>query len=206
MLLAFHILTRNTRINILVLSSFRGALTCLPPLAVVSVLLGQHLFRRDSWDIRLRVLGGMLVESVLWVIPLMALSHVTELVFLTAAGPATQPSTAGVLDSMLIGMGGGLYEEFVFHLLAIGIIMLIFVDGMSIPRIPAAILAVAATAVVFAFFHTDVGPFSGGDPFSAKDFAFRAAAGLYLGALFITRGFGIAVGAHVAWNVYIFVM
>ena len=202
MLVFFHWGTRHQRVGLLVLSYFGGTAACLPPLAVISVLLGQHLVKRDRWGLRLRVLGGMVVESVFWVLPLMATSHVTALVFITA----TEAGAAGCLDSILRGMGGGIYEEFVFHLLAIGIIMLILVDGLSLPKIPVAIFAVAATAVLFGLFHMNVPPFYGKDTFSAKDFTFRIVAGLCLGACFILRGFGIAVGTHVLWNIYVYVM
>jgi len=202
MLLLFHLGTRNMRVNILVLSYFRGSASMLPPIAVISILLAQHLVRRDKWDLRWRVFGGMAVESVIWVLPLMAASHITTMLFLTA----TQPAVAGHTDSMLIGMGGAVYEEFVFHLIGIGLIMAIFVDGFSLPKIPVAIAAVIVTAVLFAFSHTNIPPFQGTDPFSARHFAFRVAAGLCLGALFILRGFGIAVGAHVTWNIYVFVL
>ena len=145
MLVFFHCWTPSDRMGLLaehgmrkVLSYFGGTAACLPPLAVVSVLLGQHLLKRDRWDLRPRVLGGMCVESVLWVAPLIAVSHVTSRIFLTA----TQPGAVGSLDSILMGMGGGIYEEFVFHLLAIGIFMLVFIDGLSLPKIPVAVLAV----------------------------------------------------------------
>ena len=209
MLVFFHWGTRYYRTGLLaehdvrrVLSYFGGTAACLPPLAVVSVLLGQHLFKRDRWDLRLRVLGGMAVESVLLVIPLIAASYITTRVFITAA----EAQTTSCFGSLLLGMGGGIYEEFVFHLLAIGIIMLIFVDGLSLPKTSVAIFAVAFTAVLFALFHTDVPPFYGSEAFSGKAFAFRILAGLYLGALFVLRGFGIAVGTHVMWNVYVSVM
>jgi len=202
MVLIFHFFTQNMRGSILVLDYFRGTARMLPPLAIVTVLMLQHLFKRDRWDLRLRVFGGMAVESVIWILPLMVASHVTAMLFLTA----TQPAAGDRLDWVLIGMGGGIYEEFVFHVIGIGLIMAIFVDGLSIPRIPVAIAAIAITAVLFAFSHTNIPPFWGTDPYSAKDFAFRTVAGLWLGTLFILRGFGIAVGAHFMWNIYVFVV
>ena len=39
--------------------------------------------------------------------------------------------------------------------------------------------------------------------FAWDKFVFRAAAGTYLGAVFALRGFGIAAGAHILWNVYV---
>jgi hypothetical protein len=205
-LLFFHWGTRNYSMGLLaehdlrkVLSYFGGTAACLPPLAVISVLLAQHLLRRDRWDLRLRVIGGMCVESVLWIVPLMAVSHVITRMFLTA----TQPASAGCLDSILIGVGGGIYEEFVFHLLAIGLFMLIFVDAFALPKTQVAISAVVVCAVLFGLFHTNVPPFYGSEAFSGEAFAFRILAGLYLGAIFILRGFGIAVGTHIMWNIYV---
>jgi len=202
MLLLFHLAPRDIPHNILVLSYFPGSSRVLPPIAVISILLAQHIFRRDKWDLRWRVFGGMAVESVIWVLPLMAASHITTMLFLTA----TQPAIAGHTDSMLIGMGGAVYEEFLFHLVGIGLIMAIFVDGFSLPKIPVAIAAVIVTAVLFAFSHTNIPPFQGTVPFSARHFAFYVAAGVCLGTLFVLRGFGIAVGAHVMWNIYVFVV
>ena len=209
MLVFFHWGTRYYRMSLLaehglrrVLSYFGGTAAYLPPLAVLSVLLGQHLVKRDRWDLRLRVLAGMLVESVLLVVPLIVLSYITTRVFMTAV----EPESAEYLRSILVGVGGGIYEEFVFHLLAIGIILLIFVDGLSLSKIPVAVLAVVATAVLFGLCHTNVPPFYGIEPFSAKAFTFRTVAGLYLGVLFILRGFGVAVGTHVMWNIYVCVM
>jgi hypothetical protein len=103
-------------------------------------------------------------------------------------------------------MGGGIYEEFVFHLIGIVLIMAIFVDGLTLPKIPVAIGAVAVTGVLFALSHMNIPPFYGMETFSPEVFTFRIVAGLYLGALFILRGFGIAVGAHVMWNIFVCVM
>ncbi|MDP6543036.1 MAG: hypothetical protein QGH60_03540 [Phycisphaerae bacterium] len=198
MLVLFHWQAQQYRRYLLVLSFFHGFAACLPPLAIISVLLGQHLLRRDRWGLRLRVLGGMIVESVLWVAPLIAVSHITTRVFITAA-VAGDPG-------IMIGIGGGIYEEFVFHLLAIGIIMFVFVDLGTLPKIPVAIFAVAVTAVLFALSHMHIPPFYGMETFSPRAFAFRMAAGLYLGALFLLRGFGVAVGTHVMWNIYVCAM
>ena len=205
LLVFFHLGTQQTGLLAehwlkKILSPFGGTAVCLPPLAIVSVLLGQHLFKRDRWEIHPRVLGGMCVESVLWIIPLIAVSHITALIFLAAT---TQPSS---LDSIRVGIGAGIYEEFIFHLLAIGLIMAIFIDGMSAPKVPTAILAVVATAILFSLSHLNVPPFYASEPFSTHAFVSRIAAGSYLGAIFILRGFGVAVGAHVMWNIYVYVM
>jgi hypothetical protein len=202
MLVFFHLGTYGQYVDSLVLSYFGGITACIPPLAVISVLLGQHLFRKDRWEIRVRVLGGMFVESVFWFLPLLAISHITSI---TSLGITTQPAPETFLNSLLLAMGCGIYEEFVFHLLGIGIIMLILIDVLSLPKIPVVLFAVAATAVLFALSHLESPPYTL-EILSSYDFIFRICAGTTLGACFVLRGFGIAAGAHVMWNVYVFMM
>jgi membrane protease YdiL (CAAX protease family) len=93
-------------------------------------------------------------------------------------------------------MGAGIYEEFLFRLVGIGLIMLICVDLLKGPRGAVAAVAVVATSLIFSLYH-----FLGPEAFSWRLLVFRAGAGAYLAALYITRGFGVAVGAHACYNV-----
>jgi membrane protease YdiL (CAAX protease family) len=62
-----------------------------------------------------------------------------------------------------------------------------------------ALLAAAfASAVLFSAAH-HAGPY--GEPFDRYVFVFRTIAGLYFAAIFVVRGFGIAVGAHACYDV-----
>lgn len=61
---------------------------------------------------------------------------------------------------------------------------------------PAA-LAVFVSAGAFAWAHF-VG--AGGEAFAWRPFAFRLAAGLLLGAVFVLRGLGVAVYLHAAYD------
>ncbi len=61
---------------------------------------------------------------------------------------------------------------------------------VRIPGLIALVLAACAGAVAFAAAH-HIGPY--GEPMRADYFVFRTAAGLYFTALFVVRGFGIAV-------------
>ncbi|MCP4376053.1 MAG: CPBP family intramembrane metalloprotease [bacterium] len=202
MLVFFHVGTYGHRVNSLVLSFFDGPTAYLPPMAIISVLLGQHLFRKDRWEIRLRVLGGMFVESTIWLLPLLAISHVAGIISLTAT---TQPAPETFFNSLMLAIGSGIYEEFIFRLLAIGIIMLILIDILSLPKVPVVLFAVVITAVIFALSHLKGPPYTL-EMLSSYDFIFRVCSGLTLGACFTLRGFGIAAGTHVMWNIYVFVM
>ena len=56
------------------LQFFLGTTTpYLPAVAVVAVLLAQHVARKASWQFRPGVLLGMAGESVVWMLPLLAL-------------------------------------------------------------------------------------------------------------------------------------
>jgi membrane protease YdiL (CAAX protease family) len=61
-------------------------------------------------------------------------------------------------------------------------------------------VAAVFSATVFAAAH-HVGPY--GEPFDDFVFLFRAVAGLYFAALYQTRGFGVAVGAHACYDVLV---
>ena len=56
------------------------------------------------------------------------------------------------------------------------------------------------SAVLFAAHHH---PPIGSEPFHSMRFLFRAAAGLFLGALFVYRGYGVAAGTHVLYNLMV---
>ena len=57
--------------------------------------------------------------------------------------------------------------------------------------------AIIISAVCFAGFHYLLGA-SG---FDWTDFLVRIAAGIYFGFIFFTRGYGIAAGTHIAYNI-----
>lgn len=178
-----------------------GTIAYLPPLAIVVVLLAQHLVRRDPWRIRPVVLLGMGVEAVLHVIPLIVIGHLMHrlVAFRAAGGAASQPD-AGVLRQLVEAAGAGIYEEFLFRLVAITLIMLLFVDVFGLPRGLIAVAAILICAVFFGLYHV------GGEHYDRGSFIFRTMAGVYLGAVFLLRGFGVAVGSHVMWNVYVYML
>ena len=75
--------------------------------------------------------------------------------------------------------------------------------------------AVVLTSLVFAAAHyrLDLTPLGlpacwtcGGEPFTPLGFVFRCAGGASLATLFATRGFGIAVGAHAAYDLLVLLL
>jgi hypothetical protein len=100
---------------------------------------------------------------------------------------------------ILTFVGAGIYEEVLFRLGFFGGLVLLL-RVVRIPWIAAWLLAACVAALGFAAAH-HVGPH--GEPMRADYFVFRTVVGLYLTALFIARGFGIAVGAHAGYDVLV---
>jgi membrane protease YdiL (CAAX protease family) len=72
---------------------------------------------------------------------------------------------------------------------------------LSMPsRVLSAAVAMVLSALAFSAAH-HVGPC--GETLVNRVFVFRALAGLFFGLLYLTRGFGIAVGAHACYDVIV---
>lgn len=114
-----------------------------------------------------------------------------------AAGP---PGESPVLH-LLLSVGAGVYEEALFRLLLLSLLYFLgkkLCDFLAIPAFVAAIFAVLVSSLAFSGFH-HLGAFAA--PFSWGAFFFRTFAGALLGAIFILRGFGVAVYTHAFYDV-----
>lgn len=169
------------------LSYFGARAGFLPALAVVVVLLAWHITRKDPWKVQLNVCGGMAAESVLLTLPLIALS--------TLVGQYGPMSTLG--DRIILSMGAGIYEEFIFRLGAITILWMLLIDLFKMDKNRAMILMVCLSGVGFSLYHyLDL------NHFTWKVFIFRTLAGAYFSVLFLSRGYGVTAGAHISYNVF----
>jgi len=167
-----------------------------PGLAVIAILLAWHVVANHPWKFDLFVLPGMLGESLIWAIPLLVVTRVLY--------PAVLAGSAAVqnqwFDQIIRSFGAGLYEELVFRLIGITGLDILLVNIFKFNRPASRVFAVLASAALFAAQHH---PPLGADPFVLTDFLFRTAAGIYLAGLFLFRGFGIAAGCHVFYNVIV---
>jgi hypothetical protein len=96
-------------------------------------------------------------------------------------------------------VGAGIYEEVLFRL-GLFVALYTILRVVSLPVLIALVLAAAAGAIAFAAAH-HIGPY--GEPMRADHFVFRTMAGLFFTLLFVTRGFGIAVGAHAGYDILV---
>lgn len=201
----------------------------LPGIVLIVVLLLWHLLSRDSWRVHWQVLLGMLVEAVVWTVPLLVLGQIMQrafhgepAVFATlaqaaqhagAAAPSAASAGAGAASSGLaalsiparatISIGAGIYEELLFRLVAIALFHTIAADLLRIRDGTAKVIAVFAAAVAFALYHDVMLPGGGLDP---GRLAIYTLAGLYFGTVYILRGFGIVVAVHALYDLAVLVL
>lgn len=173
----------------------------LPGIALVAVLLAWQLASTHPWKIQWHAMWGMAGESILLAIPVLLLN---ELIHQAEPLQAVVPAAAvGAFDNLLLSIGAGIYEELVFRLMLIALINFVLIDVLRVKQAPGVALAVIASSLLFAAHHY---PPIGADQWATGEFAFRAAAGAYLAAVFVLRGFGLAVGCHVVYDVIAFAM
>lgn len=197
----------------------------LPGVLLVAVLLIWHFLSHDRWRVRPGVLGGMAIESIVWTIPLLVLGQLVFRVFggspelsASATGPGAWgglpalvgPALAGSGLSDLsrpalatISVGAGLYEELLFRLVLIAVVHAIAADVMGLRDTPSKVIAVAVSALAFAFYH-DVWNEQG--QLDAARLAIFLVAGGYFGAVYVLRGFGIVVAVHALYDLAVLVL
>ncbi len=191
------------------LGLFGGTETYLPALLVVVVLVAMNLLQKNppsSWKIDPKVMAGMFGESILWTVPLIGLSQLTGRLVQQQATQTVQVNPAEwgpAVEKILQAFGAGIFEEFLFRLMLIGLVLLITVQVFGLKKAPSAILAIALGAMMFSLYHFSMDQIRDIANFPWMQFLFFAASGVYLGGLMVLRGFGICVAAHGLYNLYV---
>lgn len=175
----------------------------LPAAAVIAILLSQHLARGDGWRCKPSTLGSMLAESVCWTLPLLALAMATSRYFPLAGGmPIAVAGEGGGGSSlaamMVLSIGAGVYEELVFRLIAFALLSLVLSDVLGMPHKRAGLVILVATSVLFSLYH-----YLGWEDPTWRTFVFRSLAGVFFGALYLWRGFGVTAGTHAVYDLIV---
>lgn len=114
-------------------------------------------------------------------------------------GPAIR-----LLADIVTGIGAGIYEELVFRLILICVLMVLFQNVLGLNHKNSIILSVLVSAALFSAHH-HIDFFSGQlyqrAPFNWTEFGFRTIAGIYFAVLFAIRGFGITAGTHAFYDI-----
>lgn len=195
-----------------------GLAWAFPGLVVVIILACWHLSSDHSWQVRPRWLAWMVVECLLLSLPLFALGAVLNSSD-SFVGPMTTPAVltpqltygSPYWANFITSLGAGIYEELVFRLILMGLIVMLLEDLLKIKAPIAAFLAVLISATLFAAHHY-IGIEAGHigrlqrELFTLGSFLFRTAAGIYFAFIFRYRGYGIAAGTHTAYNMIYFAL
>jgi len=135
----------------------------------------------------------MIIESALWGLALsLILSKVTLFLF--------KEGSNIVFQQIVLSIGSGLFEEFLFRVILVGILAIIiglFIRNNYWYKMT---LAIVIAAIIFSYFHF-IGEFA--NEFKMSIFFFRTLAGILLGYLYVLRGFGIAAYAHSFYNLIV---
>ncbi len=158
--------------------------------------LATFMYQRHTWEettLNRNTLLGMLLESIFWAV---LLYFSLAQVMLTLMNPNGIMMT----QQVVLALGAGLYEEFLFRVLLIAgigaLLTLLFQWNESLSKWTAMFIS----AIIFSLFHF-IGDF--GDDFHFNLFLIRFVAGLILGSLYMLRGFGITAYAHSIYDLIV---
>ena len=185
------------------------------PFVVIFILIGLQITSKTKWQVRLGDFIPMTLECIFLAVPLIVLS-----LLLNRNDPSVPPPAAAALVSLqevveplaqrmlmvdiITGIGAGIYEELIFRLILICLLMMLFQDALGLQKNNAIFVSVLISAILFSahhhFFFAN-GRFFRGDPFTMGKFVFRAMAGVYFAVLYAVRGFGITAGTHAFYNI-----
>ncbi len=169
-------------------SQIAYGLTLFILLAIIAVKNKETL---TNGQIKIQYLMMMIAESALWGFFLFVL--------LSRAGQWIMASPFGgrIVEELYLSIGAGIYEELLFRLAIVSALVFILHKIIKMPKYFVGFVAILISAILFSMFHY-IGTF--GDVFRWNTFIVRLIAGLFLGLLFILRGFGITAYTHIIYD------
>ena len=117
-----------------------------------------------------------------------------------------EKGNGSLFANIITGIGAGIYEELVFRLILICLLLLFFQDLLRLDYGSSIILAVIVSAALFSAHHHIIllnGRLSWTAPFAWPVFVFRVLAGVYFAVVYSVRGFGITAGVHAFYDIMV---
>ncbi len=180
----------------------------LPAIAIVTMLLIQHVLSRDPLRLSLSVWIKMVAESAFLTGPLIVMVMILkpvgggEMVIQVAQGAAGTDSSQA--SQVMLALGAGLYEEMLFRLVLITMIHFLVSDVLGFSETKGFLVALLLSAAAFAWHHDQIFLLDGS--INVRMAVFYFVAGMYFGLLFLMRGLGIAVGVHLLYDLLVLVI
>ncbi len=171
-----------------------GSYFLLPALTLLGLLAWHHI-EHDRWRFSPAVLAGMAIESVVWAGVLVGVARLQHRLWPLGI----VDGVSGIFARFVGYCGAGLYEEVLFRLILLPVAVWVL-ERAGLSTAAAAFCSVILTSLLFSVAHY-VGPL--GDTFELYSFTFRTLAGIFFATLFVLRGFGIAAGAHAAYDMLV---
>jgi membrane protease YdiL (CAAX protease family) len=174
-----------------------------PVLIAILFYLWSWLRWWDRPDNMPGICTGIAVESALFACGLLGISRILAPAlhgFGCVLNVAVENDRS--ISQVVTFVGAGIYEEVLFRLILFGGAVRVL-QMIALPWWFAVGLAAVGSAVLFSAAH-HAGPC--GEPYDDYVFLFRTLAGLYFTVVYQLRGFGVAVGAHAAYDVLAGVM
>ena len=180
-------------------------------LLVVMVFLIMHAMSGKSWHWPPALTWAvMILESIVLALPVFMLSRLVVIALDYVPLSATEMSGADLSwrANLVLSCGAGVYEEFFFRILVMGILTLVLDKVFGIKGSLKFILAGLVQALLFsASHHLPNGPEAIYSMADAKQFipvfCFRTVAGIYFAFIYVERGFGIAAGSHAGYDLLV---
>lgn len=165
---------------------------------VIVSLLASIFFIEKEHSLSVTIFLWMFLESIAYALLLgYGVGFIVYQVFFTHA--LASPFLSDTWLGIILSVGAGVYEEIVFRfLLLLFLYNFIFIKLLKIRKPLAAAISIFLAALIFTSLHY-VG--SSGDSFTCASFTFRLMSGLFLSALYMFRGLGIAVYTHAMYDI-----
>lgn len=175
---------------------------CLLPAVILFVFTAWQAWTREPWRMEGEVVFGMVGESLVLAVALMVIGRVQDIAFhrlesgqiITSMG-----DPVSLVERLVSFVGAGIYEETLFRLILLPAVYYCLIS-VGIPSPLSMTGAMTASALAFSGAH-HLGPMA--EQFVWFNFIFRWVAGLFFAGVFVMRGFGIAVGAHAAYDILV---
>lgn len=171
------------------------------PLIVLSLMVNRSVSEDKSQYLAANVCNRLSVTAVTAVAAPEVSVDETEA---TDKASAAVVGDKGLMVNIVTGIGAGIYEELVFRLILICLLMIFFQDLLHVSGGSSVLLSVVISAILFSahhhFYFID-GRFAVAEFFSPGKFFFRFLAGIYFSFIFAVRGFGITAGTHAVYDI-----
>ncbi|MDO9547996.1 MAG: CPBP family glutamic-type intramembrane protease [Candidatus Marinimicrobia bacterium] len=164
---------------------------------VLSALLTSYYFhnrQNETRQFQYQFFILMLLESIVFAFVMFVFVDKLGSVLLSSG------SSSGKKEFVVLALGAGVYEEFIFRVVLISGFTFFLKDILRLHSVTSAVVAVIAAALTFSLFHY-MG--SLGDVFEIKSFLIRFIAGIFLSILYVLRGYGITAYTHTFYDLLV---